>query len=253
MGGGRIQPHSPDAIADGGAPEQEVDQDRQNDGVDDARMQQRAGDQPRQPDLHGQSRALGNVGAGGNLFRIEHGTAQEEVHQLQRDHVQHDRRKNLIDLEPGLEHAGNAAPDRACQRTHKERQGQEHPARPGGKGQGESRCRQGADDDLAFTADVDHAAPEGNANAQSDQQQRRHFGERLGDPRHIAKRAPEHGPIGFNRIFAQQEEQNGADQHRGGNGKDRQCNVDRPVHEGTSPPVCGGSLSRHGQHMRLLR
>jgi len=80
-------------------------------------VQQRARDKARQPHGFGQRCALRNVGARGHLLRIQHGAAQQKVHQLQRDLVEHDGGQNFIDIQARLKQPSNPTPNRPGQRT----------------------------------------------------------------------------------------------------------------------------------------
>ena len=102
-----------------------------------AGVQQGLRHQARQPDLLGQALGLRQVGAGGDAGRVHQRAADQQVHQLQGDGVHHHRAEDLVDLQAGLEDAGDEAPDRAGQKAHQQRAGDQQPAGPGAKGQRE--------------------------------------------------------------------------------------------------------------------
>ena len=82
----------------------------------------------------------------------------------------------------------------ARQGAGQERERQQRPTRPGAQSQRRRRSGQRANDQLAFGADVDHAAAEGDTDAQADQQQGSGRDDRRGKPVDAAKRAAEHAP-----------------------------------------------------------
>ena len=79
-----------------------------------------------------------------------------------------------------------------------------------------------AHDDLTFRADVDHTRAERDADAQTDQQQRRGLDEGLGYAGDAAQRAFDQRAVSLKRIRAKQHQQDCTDDQRHDHGQQRQ-------------------------------
>ena len=132
-----IEPDGADIVADGRAPEEQVDEHGHEDGHDHARMKEGSRHEPRQPDLMRQLGRLGEEGAVRYALGVHERSLQKVVHQLLGDRVHHDRAEDLVHAEPGLENARNEAPDGAGQKADDQGRGDEDPARrrPGSAGE----------------------------------------------------------------------------------------------------------------------
>ena len=192
-----IQADRPDAVADRRAPEEDVDDDRQDHRDDRAGVQQSLRDETGEPHLFGKAFGLGQVRARLDAGRIDHRALQQEVHQLNPDGVHHHGGQDFVDVQAGLEDAGNEAPHGPANKAHHHRCGEQQPAGPGAKGQREPRCQQRAGDDLPFAADVDDAGAKGDTDAEPHQEQGGGLDEGLRKAVHAAKHPGDQGSVGF--------------------------------------------------------
>ncbi len=180
--------YGPDAIAQRGPPQQDVDQDGQGDGHGRTQVQA-GGHQAGQAEGDVQGGGLRDLGGQLGLGGIDHRAAQQEVHDLHGDGVHHDCAQDLVDAKVGLQRAWNRTPEGAARESGQQRQGDDQPARPTRQCQADHRAQESADDHLPLTADVDDVGPEGDADAQADQQQRHGLDRRFGQGVAAAKGA----------------------------------------------------------------
>jgi len=154
---------------------------------------------------------LGDANQVGQLGGVHENAVQQVGHDLHGNGVEHYRAQHLVDLEAGLEHTGQAAPQAAQDEAAQQRGRQEQPGGPGRQSQGHRRGGQCAQDELPLTTDVDHAAAIGDTDTHTDEQQRGGFHQRVGDGVGAAPCALEHGLVGLDRIRAQHEQNHCAD------------------------------------------
>ena len=136
---------------------------------------------------------MGQIGPGGNPGRIHQRTSDEHVHELQRNGVHHDGAEDFIHFQAGFQNAWDKAPGCSAEKTQDQSAGNQQPARPGMKGQREPGGDYCPECDLALATYIDHIGPEGDANAQTDQQERGGLDQGLGNSRKAAPGAADHG------------------------------------------------------------
>ena len=117
-------------------------------------------------------------------------------------------------FEPGLEDPGNEAPHRPRKEADEQSGRNEEPSGPAVEDQGPPGRHQRSCDDLAFSPNVDHVRPKGDANAQPHQEERGCLDEGLGEPEAGAQRAAQHGAVGGQRIGSEDHEEHGAEEER---------------------------------------
>ena len=191
----------PHLVAEARLPHEEVDEDCQDQGDEDAIVEAPCD----ASDLDGgrQSGALRRSGARERLGRVEQRDAEAEGVELGRDVVQHDGRQQLADLQLRLQYARDEAPQRTAQHCGQQGQGQDDGLRQVAERQGDRGEAQDAHGHLALGADVDDAAAVGDRDAQRDDAQRDHPDEDLGQVPHPRQRCDDYRVEGAPDVGAQ--------------------------------------------------
>ena len=130
------------------------------------------------------------------------------------DIVEHHGGEYLVHPEPGLQYAGDRAPEGAAQGAREQHEGQQQPFRKVRQGEGHGRGRQDSDLHLALGADVEDARAEGYRDAQAHQDQRHGPHEDLRDPVHVLEGLREDDPVGLGDAHADRRQHQGADPDR---------------------------------------
>ncbi len=105
--------------------------------------------------------------------------------------------------------------------------GNQEPARPRVKKQGEPRGHEGTGDDLSLSPDVDHVGAECNADAQPHEQKRRRLHQGLGEAEPGAHRASNQGCVGGKGVGLQDDQHHGSDEEGEDHTRDREKDVQR--------------------------
>ena len=166
-------------VAEGGARQNDKDDDRQNDGHDDAAVDLGIRKEHIQAHFGGGDIVEGgfiDVAALGVLHHVlEIGDVKDPCHKVGCDPVGHDAGQHLVDVEQRLEHARNGTPQRA--RQHAAEEGQEpNDFRRDDRGRNAQRDEQrgrGACQVLSRSADVEQPGLERHRHGKASEDQRR--------------------------------------------------------------------------------
>ena len=192
-------------IAQSGLVDQNIHGNGNDDGNEDAAVDLGAGEQLVQPQLRSRHAVEGSLinipglGIFHHVFEIAH--VKGPGHDVRRQPVGHDAGQNLVDIQKGLQHAGDGAPQRAGQAAAQESdhpdETSRHRLRRNSQSQHE-RCH-GAHQILSRRADVEQARLVGHSYGKAGHNQRRrpeqHVAQRLGviAPGQVARRVPAGG------------------------------------------------------------
>ena len=247
-GGVGVQPDGPDAVADGGAPEEDVDDDRHR--------------EPRSARPRGAASAAATpAGTATTCSGSRSDCARNVPAVTPAGSISGPRSSRFISCRamtfiitvlrisftpsralrtPGTK--PQAAPARKPTIRVDGSRSQPGQAR---KIEGKPRAHHRAQDDLPFGADVDHAGAERDADAQAHQQQRRRLHERLREARQAAEHPGDHRGVGAERVGAQEQQQDRADDQRDHDCEQRQrsaCGDVLPVDEIPADRATGGGV-----------
>jgi len=147
----------------------------------------------------------------------------EEQQQVQRDVVEHDAGKDFVGVELRAQPGGEPGPGRTRAGACQHYPGQRPAAVPVDQLQGHGAAGQGADQQLAFGADVPDARLVGHCQAEGAKQDRQRLDQQFGHAVPIADRGDQQGVQGFQRGMAEQgEQQHAAEQGQHGGQQRRQ-------------------------------
>ena len=166
-------------IAEGRLFQHDVNQDRHNDGDDDAAIYLAAGEQLIQPHLGGRHAVVGRLvdipGLVALHYVLQVADIKEPGHQACRDPVGHDAGDDLVDIKGRLQQAGDSAPQGTGQHTAQEGDEPDEPggnaAAGNGKRQEQGSC--GTGQVLARRADIEQAGLKGHRHRNTGKDERR--------------------------------------------------------------------------------
>jgi hypothetical protein len=152
----------------------------------------------------------------------------EVAHEGDGDEIQHDRVDDFVGSEPGLQHARDGAPDGAGQHGREETQRQQHPRRTRPQRDPDPGGHERRHVELPFRADIEQAAAERHQHGEAGEDQRRRVKECVADAIGPGERAAKQQRVGLNRVVADHQHQDAADDEGGQDGDQREQKL---VHE----------------------
>jgi hypothetical protein len=136
---------------------------------------------------------------------IDHGSAQEEVHQLHCDGIHHHRAEDFVHSEVSLEETRYPAPDRPTDKTRQQGKDDHQPAGQVRKGKPRPGREERPHDHLPLAPDIDHIPAKGDADSQCHQEQGCGFDQCLSKRIGAAKGAVPQGRVGLDGIYPQEQ------------------------------------------------
>ena len=138
----------------------------------------------------------------------------EPARQVDGDEVEHQRRHDLVDVEPRAQETRRDEPGAADDRGAGESKGNEQRARPVGEAIARDRGDDAAEIEAALRADVENAGPERDRRGEPGQQERRRLRQRGRNAPFAAEGFFDHQSVDRDRLVAGEGENNGADADR---------------------------------------